>query len=157
VRRFLPSVVDFLVAGLAGLRSQILGGFGGRHAGGWSARVGNRRGSLAGSKGDDKERQNREGKKSRCPGICQHQYVPENRGVGIPDVTSSIGRTHSMTCRRTINAIKTLSSATVQNCTLLGFERNSTADHSDSRGKPIVCRRAGQFCDADHITDRSDR
>jgi hypothetical protein len=69
VRRFLPGVVDFLVTGLAGLRSHVLGGVGGRStdrrcAGGLSAFGGNLRAGLARSKGNQEKKQDEKGKNS---------------------------------------------------------------------------------------------
>ena len=58
MRRFLPRVIDLLVAGLAGLRANILGGVGGRRTGhrcadGLNVLSRRWRISLAGNKGDD--------------------------------------------------------------------------------------------------------
>ena len=69
VRRFLPSVINFLVTGLAGLGSHILGHVGrgrrrsGRRCGGGlNSLTGSRRTSLAGSKDDDAEKEDQQKK-----------------------------------------------------------------------------------------------
>jgi hypothetical protein len=77
VRRFLPVVIDFLVAGFAGLRPQVFGDIGRRSTGGGCAgRLNvlgrNLRASLLGSESGDEKKQNREEKRSRGSGARWH-------------------------------------------------------------------------------------
>jgi hypothetical protein len=77
VRRLFPSTVNLVVTGLAGVGSNIFGRFRRRstvhnYAGGWSGLIRSlRASSLSRSKRDeDKRRQNRECKNSKCPIAC---------------------------------------------------------------------------------------
>ncbi len=78
VRRFLPSVINFLVTGLAGLGSHVLGHFGRRRrrsdrrcAGGLNSLNWSWRTSLTGSKGDRAEKKDGQQKKSiNCKTRC---------------------------------------------------------------------------------------